>query len=138
MNDMTSSIFLMVAMFAIFYFILIRPQKKKEKQINDMRNALQVGDEIVTIGGIYGRVVRINDDKLVIQSGADKTKIEIAKWAVSGPANQEAAASAQKKEDKEEKNNSKPSAKSLKKLGQKTEAPAEAATEAVEEKAAEE
>ena len=139
MNDMTSTIFLMVAMFAIFYFLLIRPQKKKEKQINEMRAALKVGDEIVTIGGIFGKIVRINGDRLTIQTGSDRTKMEIAKWAISGPAEQESPASAAKKEDSEEKSNAKPSAKSIKKLGQKAEEPAPETAEApVEAPAAEE
>lgn len=67
----------------IMYFLLIRPQKKREKQVNAMRSSIKVGDQIITIGGIYGTVVRLRDDQLVIQVGSDKTKLEIARWAVS-------------------------------------------------------
>jgi len=64
------------------YFIMIRPQKKKEKEMKLMRSALEVGDEIVTIGGIVGRIVNIKDDALVIETGSDRDKIKIMKWAV--------------------------------------------------------
>jgi len=66
----------------IFYFILYRPQKKQEKTVNAMRNSIKVGDEISTNGGIYGKVLSIKDDFLIIESGSDKTKLKIAKWAV--------------------------------------------------------
>lgn len=77
----------------IMYFLLIRPQKKREKQINAMRNAIKAGDRIITIGGIYGTVVRVRDEQLVIQVGADKTKLEITRWAVSKVVTDEPAAS---------------------------------------------
>ena len=67
----------------IMYFLLIRPQKKKDKETTRMRNAIKVGDEIITIGGIVGKVVRTKDDALIIQVGADKLKFEIMRWAVS-------------------------------------------------------
>ena len=65
------------------YFLLIRPQKKKEKQISEMRNSLQVGDEVITIGGICGKIVKTKDDSIVIQVGADKVKFEMMRWAIS-------------------------------------------------------
>jgi len=68
---------------AAMYFLLIRPQKKKEKQISDMRSSLQVGDEIITIGGICGKIVKTKDDSIVIQVGADKVKFEMMRWSVS-------------------------------------------------------
>ncbi len=73
----------LILLILIMYFLLIRPQKKKEKQINAMRNSIKVGDNIITIGGIYGTVSRVKDESLVIQVGADKTKLEITRWAVS-------------------------------------------------------
>ena len=76
-------ILVMLAFIAIFYFIAIRPQKKQQKQIDDMRNNLQVGDEITTIGGIIGKIVSIKDETCVIESAHDKTKIRILKTAVS-------------------------------------------------------
>ena len=67
----------------LMYFLLIRPQKKKDKETNKMRNSVKVGDEIITIGGIVGKVVKTKDDSLVIQVGADKIKFEIMRCAVS-------------------------------------------------------
>jgi preprotein translocase subunit YajC len=78
-----SLIFLMGGMFAIMYFVMIRPQKKKQKAEKDMRESLQVGDEITTIGGIVGRVVTVKDDSLIIETGADRNKIKITRWAIS-------------------------------------------------------
>ncbi len=67
----------------LMYFMLIRPQKKREKETAQMRNALEIGDEIVTIGGIIGRVVNIKDDDIItIETGSDKTKVKIRKWAI--------------------------------------------------------
>lgn len=67
----------------VMYFLMIKPQKKKDKQIADMRNNLQVGDEIITIGGICGKVIKTKDETIVIQVGADKIKFEMMRWAVS-------------------------------------------------------
>lgn len=72
----------LVAIFVVFYLLLIRPQKKREKETANMRNNVQVGDEITTVGGIVGRIVSIKDDTLVIESGADRNKIRVKKWAV--------------------------------------------------------
>ncbi len=72
-----------VIIIAVMYFVMIRPQKKKQKEEQKMRDSLQVGDELLTIGGIYGRVVSIKEDSLVIESSADHSKIKIAKWAIS-------------------------------------------------------
>lgn len=69
-------------MFIVMYFIMIRPQRKKQKEEEKMRNNLQIGDEILTIGGFYGRVVSIKEDALVIESVSDHTKQKIARWAV--------------------------------------------------------
>ena len=70
-------------MFVAMYFLTIRPQKKAEKEANDMRNSLQVGDEITTIGGIIGRIVSIKEETCVIETSRDGTKIRILKSAVS-------------------------------------------------------
>ncbi|NLN82165.1 MAG: preprotein translocase subunit YajC [Clostridiales bacterium] len=66
----------------LMYFLMIRPQKKKQKEEQKMRNSLRVGDEITTIGGITGRVLNIKEDDLVIETGADRTKMTIKKWAL--------------------------------------------------------
>ena len=128
MNNSTGQIVMLVALFAIMYFLLIRPQKKQEKQIRDMRAALKVGDDIVTIGGICGKIVRVKDNRLTIQVGADKTKFDIEKWAVSRLDEGRKESTVKASKDEEEK---KVTPKSMKKLGKKEEAaPAETAADA--------
>ena len=73
----------MAIMFAILYFFMIRPQKKKDKEIQDMRSGLQIGDEVITTGGIIGIVVSLKEDTLVIETGSDRSKVRIARWAVA-------------------------------------------------------
>ena len=82
--DLTSlaPMLIMVLMFVALYFFMIRPQKKQEKETNDMRNNLKVGDEITTIGGIIGKVVSIKEETVMIETGHDRTKIRILKTAV--------------------------------------------------------
>lgn len=82
--DITSLVpmLIMVLMFVALYFFMIRPQKKQEKETNDMRNNLKVGDEITTIGGIIGKVVSIKEETVMIETGHDRTKIRILKTAV--------------------------------------------------------
>lgn len=72
----------LVLMIAAMYFLIIRPQKKKEKAEKQMRDNLQVGDEILTIGGIYGRVISLKDDAIVIESKSDHSKLTVARWAM--------------------------------------------------------
>ena len=71
----------LVVLIVVFYFVLIRPQRKRDKQEREMRNSISVGDEISTIGG---RVVSIKDDTLVIESSSDRTKLKIYRWAIRG------------------------------------------------------
>ena len=78
-----SMLIMIVLMIAVFYFFMIRPENKKKKEMNEMRNALKVGDNITTIGGIVGDVVSVKDENIVIETGADKVRIEFTKWAVS-------------------------------------------------------
>ena len=73
----------LIILIVIMYFFMIRPQKKKDKQIQEMRKGLQVGDEIVKIGGICGKIVKTKEDSFIIQVGADKVKFEMMRWAVS-------------------------------------------------------
>ena len=79
-----SMILMIVVMLAVMYFFMIRPQKKQERETNEMRNSLKVGDEITTIGGVIGAVVSIHEDSqtLVIETTRDRTKLRIHKWAV--------------------------------------------------------
>jgi preprotein translocase subunit YajC len=75
--------FITLALLIVFmYFVTIRPQKKKEKQDAEMRRNLQVGDEVVTIGGIVGIVFSIKDDTVVIETGGDRSKIRVKLWAI--------------------------------------------------------
>ena len=76
------TILMLVAMLGIMYFLMIRPQKKKQKEEQAMRDNIQIGDEITTIGGIVGRVVTVKDDSLIIETGAERNKMKIARWAV--------------------------------------------------------
>ncbi len=76
------TIIMLVAMIAIFYFLMYRPQKKQEKETTAMRNGLQVGDEITTIGGIIGKIIQIKDETVLIETSGDKTKIRLLKTAV--------------------------------------------------------
>ena len=77
-----STIGMVVVFFLVFYFMAIRPQKKQEKQVNEMRNQLMVGDEITTIGGIIGKIISIKEETVMIETGHDRTKIRILKSAV--------------------------------------------------------
>ena len=105
-SSMTSSILMIVAMFALMYFLMIRPEKKRKQQAENMRNALKKGDSIVTIGGIMGKVVSVSDESFVIETSEDRVRIEFAKWALNSNATQQeaqAAAAAEKKGKKAEK-----------------------------------
>ncbi|NLL02724.1 MAG: preprotein translocase subunit YajC [Clostridiales bacterium] len=112
------SIIMLVAMFFALYFLMIRPQKNQEKSDAAMRETLQIGDEIVTAGGIMGRVVTLRDDSIVIETGADRIKIRVTRTSIITNitasekmiANKQAAldaAKAKKIADKENKNNKK-------------------------------
>ncbi|AOT72817.1 preprotein translocase subunit YajC [Geosporobacter ferrireducens] len=83
MNAGAYSPIIMTAIFiGIFYFLIIRPQQKRDKQVKEMRSNIKVGDHIVTIGGIHGKIIKIKEDVLTIEVGADKTKLQISRWAV--------------------------------------------------------
>ena len=76
------SIVMIVAMIALFYFFMYRPQKKQEKETKAMRDALSVGDEITTIGGIIGKIVAIKEETVLIETGRDKVRIRLLKNAI--------------------------------------------------------
>ena len=77
------TIIMLVAMIAVFYFMMIRPENKRKKEAEAMRSAMKVGDKVTTIGGIVGVVVDIKDDKFVIETSADRVRVEFQKWALS-------------------------------------------------------
>ncbi len=79
----TSYIILMVVLVAVMYFMMIRPQKKRQKEEQEMRSSLEIGDEIITIGGIVGKVVTIREEDIIIETGADRNKMKIQRWAVN-------------------------------------------------------
>ena len=83
-GSMWSSIIMMALIIVVFWFFIIRPQRKKDKETAKMRSELQVGDEIVTIGGIIGNIVSMKEDSLVIETGSDRSKVRLARWAISG------------------------------------------------------
>ena len=91
-SGLTGTVIMLVAMFALLYFVMIRPENKRKKEAEQMRSNLKVGDDITTIGGITGKVVTVKDDRFVIETGADQVRIEFAKWALSS--NDSAAAAA--------------------------------------------
>jgi preprotein translocase subunit YajC len=77
------TLIMLVLMIVVFYFLLIRPQKKKEKAAKVLRDSMQIGDEVTTIGGITGIVTKITEDTVVIETGGDRSKIRVKKWAIS-------------------------------------------------------
>ena len=107
---MFPSLFMIVAMIAVCYFLLIRPENKRKKQAEEMRSSLKVGDEITTIGGITGTICAVKEKTLVLETGADRVRIEFAKWAVSSKGTQtteEAIPEKTEKKDKKDKNEDK-------------------------------
>ena len=72
----------MILIFVVLWFVMIRPQKKQEKELQAMINAVKVGDEILTIGGIHGKISKIKDDNITILSSTQKTALEISRWAI--------------------------------------------------------
>jgi len=76
-------IIMIVVMIGIFYFFMIRPENKKKKKLAEMRSSLSVGDTITTIGGIFGKVVSVAEDKITFETSEDRVRIQVAKWAIS-------------------------------------------------------
>lgn len=89
-----------VILILVFYFFMIRPQRKRDKEEREMRNSIQPGDEICTIGGFIGKVVSVKDDTIVIESSADRTRLRLYRWAIRNKEGVVAADS--KKESKKE------------------------------------
>ena len=110
---MGSTLIMLVIMIAIFYFMLIRPENKRKKEAEEMRSAVRSGDKITTIGGIVGTVVDVKENNIVIETSADRVRIELAKWALSSNETATEAAKAKAKKDQE----AKAKAKAAKKAG---------------------
>ena len=96
-----STIIMLIVMVAIFYFMLIRPENKKKKEAEQMRSNLRVGDVITTIGGIVGTVVDVKEKKFVIETSADRVRVEFEKWALSTNESAAARTEAEQKKAKE-------------------------------------
>ena len=92
-----SMILMLLLFFVLMWFFMIRPEKKKQKKIEAMRNALSVGDEIITIGGVMGTIVHITEDDITIETSEDKVRVQFKKWAVSTNVRAEAAEAKEKK-----------------------------------------
>ena len=101
---MGSMLLPLILMLALMYFLMIRPESKRKKQAEEMRNSLKKGDQITTIGGIMGKIVLVGEDSIVIETSDDRVRMELTKWAVStNNSNPPADKRAKKvKEDKEE------------------------------------
>ena len=96
-----SMIFMLLLMFAFFYLFIIRPEnKKKKKKTEEMRNSLSLGDEIITIGGMIGKIVQITEDTITFETGEDRVRIQTKKWAISTTAKMEAAEAEARKRKK--------------------------------------
>ena len=94
------SMILLVAMIAVFYFIIIRPENKRKKQAETMRNSLKKGERITTIGGMVGRIVQVNDTTVVFETSEDRVRVEITKWGIQSTESMEAAAQKSSKKSK--------------------------------------
>ena len=91
MDSTISSILLLVLMFAAMWFFMIRPENKRKKEAQQMRESLKTGDEITTIGGITGTICAVKENTIVIETGADRVRLEITKWAISTKGTQTSA-----------------------------------------------
>ncbi|MDD5863878.1 MAG: preprotein translocase subunit YajC [Firmicutes bacterium] len=100
---MGSTLIMLVLMIAIFYFMLIRPENKRKKEAEQMRNAVKKGDKITTIGGIVGTVVDVKESRIVIETGADQVRMELEKWSISSNETAAEAAKAEAKKAQEAK-----------------------------------
>ena len=96
------SMILLVAMIAVFYFIIIRPENKRKKQAETMRNSLKKGERITTIGGMVGRIVQVNDTTVVFETSEDRVRVEITKWGIQSTESMEAAAQKSGKKSKKD------------------------------------
>ncbi|WP_250674039.1 preprotein translocase subunit YajC [Paraclostridium ghonii] len=83
MSQAVAGIIMWVVLLVVFYFFLIRPQKKKDKQLKSMRENLNVGDKVVTIGGIVANVAKVEEDVVILEVGPSRTKMPFEKWAIA-------------------------------------------------------
>lgn len=81
-NQMIMAIGIWILVFVVFYFILVRPQKKKDQKLKEMRNSIEKGDTVVTIGGIIAKVAKVEEDRIILELGPNRTKVPFEKWAI--------------------------------------------------------
>ncbi|MEE0451486.1 preprotein translocase subunit YajC [Peptacetobacter sp.] len=103
-QQLIMSVVLWIVVFAVFYFLLIRPQKKKDKELKQMRDSINVGDKVVTIGGLCATVAKVEEERVVLEVGPNRTKMPFEKWAIGTvtekkEVKQEIADSAKEKEE---------------------------------------
>ena len=101
-GGMGGTIVMMIAMIALMYFMLIRPENKRKKEAEEMRSSLKTGDNVTTIGGVTGVVVDVKENKFVLETGADRVRIEFAKFALSENHTAAARSAAESKKAKEQ------------------------------------
>ena len=99
---MDYTILMLIVMVAVMYFLMIRPENKRKKKAQEMRDSLKKGDVITSIGGIIGRIVSVGKDTIVIETSDDRVRMELTKWAVSSVGVQSGEQPEEKKEDKKE------------------------------------
>ena len=120
-TGMGSTIIMIVLMIAIFYFLMIRPENKRKKQAEEMRNSLKKGDWLTTIGGVYGRVVGITDRTVVIETSEDRVRVEFLKSAIGQVGTLDEQAAAQQRPAKKDKKADKAEEKTVETPAEKTE-----------------
>ena len=120
-TGMGSTIMMIVLMIAIFYFLMIRPENKRKKQAEEMRNSLKKGDWLTTIGGVYGRVVSITDRTVVIETSEDRVRVEFLKSAIGQVGTLDEQAAAQQRPAKKDKKADKAEEKTVEAPAEKTE-----------------
>ncbi|MCI8652307.1 MAG: preprotein translocase subunit YajC [Angelakisella sp.] len=81
-GGMATSLISLLMIIAVFYFFILRPQQRRDKEASKMRSNLRVGDDVITIGGIVGTIVSMKEDTLVIETGSDRSKIRVTRWAI--------------------------------------------------------
>ena len=120
-TGMGSTVLMIVLMIAIFYFLMIRPENKRKKQAEEMRNSLKKGDWLTTIGGVYGRVVSITDRTVVIETSEDRVRVEFLKSAIGQVGTLDEQAAAQQRPAKKDKKADKAEEKTVEAPAEKTE-----------------
>lgn len=101
--ELISTVLMFAVMIAVFYFLLIRPENKKKKAMAQMRESLSVGDQITTIGGVVGTICAVKENTIVLETGADRVRVEFTKWAVSTKGTQTTEDAPAPKDEKKDK-----------------------------------